>query len=273
MRFHGAVLGSPIEHSLSPKIHNFAYQRLGFDGDFSKVEVQAGELQKFLENQDSFQGFALTAPLKEELVSIAPGFGIQLDPMVIEIGSANTLYRKSENFHCTSTDLSAMIRLFKQIIFNEKITIIGAGGTARAILGALSNLNLHQLNEIQIVNRTENKVDRLKQDFPTLPIIFQSFTGGNYGRMKFNTLPISALLELEISEDSVFHISETDFIFNALYAKPERLDNPLIEQLFDRAAITGQDLLIEQALDQISIFTGLEFDYETLRQELKQLLS
>jgi len=76
---NAAVLGSPIMHSLSPTLHNAAYEKLGIDATYSAIEVGSSQLESFLKNQltdSSWMGFSLTMPLKEELCALADNLGI-----------------------------------------------------------------------------------------------------------------------------------------------------------------------------------------------------
>ena len=83
-----AVLGSPIGHSLSPTLHKCAYEVLGWDWDYTAIEVKSGELAQFIaDNRKIFRGLSLTMPLKEEALMIADS----LDPLVKRINAANTL--------------------------------------------------------------------------------------------------------------------------------------------------------------------------------------
>ena len=67
----GAVLGSPIAHSLSPLLHRTAFKALGISGDYSAIEVKSGDLQDFLEQRgDEFDYLSLTMPLKEEVLDL-----------------------------------------------------------------------------------------------------------------------------------------------------------------------------------------------------------
>jgi len=85
-----AVLGSPISHSLSPLLHNTAYSQLGIQGTYEAIEVNAGGLSKFMDGQDnSWTGFSLTMPLKEEAIAYAD----LVDDLAKRINSANTLYK------------------------------------------------------------------------------------------------------------------------------------------------------------------------------------
>ena len=86
----GAVLGSPITHSLSPRLHRAAFSYLGVEGSYEPIEVPAGSLASFIERGGTeFDYFSLTMPLKEEVLLLP----IECDPLTTKIQSANTLWK------------------------------------------------------------------------------------------------------------------------------------------------------------------------------------
>ena len=108
-----AVLGSPISHSLSPKIHRHAYELLGLDSTYSAIEVDERSFPDFYREATSqsdaseWSGFSLTMPLKEIVLQ----FCKSVDPVVEIINSGNTLYRVDNSWRVTSTDYLAFKKL------------------------------------------------------------------------------------------------------------------------------------------------------------------
>jgi len=104
----GAVLGHPINHSLSPLLHKKAFDLLGITGEYSAIEVRSGELQSFIDlrGQD-FDYFSLTMPLKEEALDLK--MDIKIDALGKRIQSLNTLIRTENTWRATSTDGSGFI--------------------------------------------------------------------------------------------------------------------------------------------------------------------
>ncbi|MEY3365230.1 MAG: hypothetical protein RL332_1030, partial [Actinomycetota bacterium] len=95
-----AVLGSPISHSLSPRLHTAAYKFLNISGTYSSFEVSTGSLREFLADKtDSWSGFSLTMPLKEEALSCVDF----IDPLVRRIKSGNTLVNEDGIWKLYST--------------------------------------------------------------------------------------------------------------------------------------------------------------------------
>ena len=137
----GAVLGYPITHSLSPVLHKTAFELLGISGDYSAIEVKSGELQNFLDQRGGeFDYLSLTMPLKEEALDLK--MEIKIDSLGRRIQSINTLIRIGNSWRATSTDGSGFVKSLANAGYSHfnKVLILGAGGTARAVAGALDEL-------------------------------------------------------------------------------------------------------------------------------------
>jgi len=136
----GAVLGSPISHSLSPVLHNRAFELLGITGSYEAIEVASGSLANFLIDRGSeFDYLSLTMPLKEEVLTIAQELNISVDSLATRIQSVNTLIRSVNGWDATSTDGSGFVKALANAGYDHfgSVLILGAGGTARAVAGAL----------------------------------------------------------------------------------------------------------------------------------------
>ena len=102
----GAVLGSPISHSLSPVLHKAAFAFLGIEGDYSAIKVESGALAEFLQTRSSeFDYLSLTMPLKEEVL----GLGFDADALTQRIQSGNTLIKRNDKWSISSTDGSGFV--------------------------------------------------------------------------------------------------------------------------------------------------------------------
>jgi len=145
-----AVLGSPISHSLSPLLHSTAYAQMGLSASYEAIEVKADNLALFMSERDeTWNGFSLTMPLKEEAISYAD----HVDDLAKRINSANTLYRKAGQWHATSTDVIGFTNALKMHNVDVKghVVILGAGATARAAAAACDNSS----TQITVINRQE----------------------------------------------------------------------------------------------------------------------
>lgn len=139
----GAVLGSPISHSLSPVLHNKAFELLGLPGRYEAIEVKSGSLADFLKGRGSeFDYLSLTMPLKEEVLEIAQDLQIKIDSLSSRIQSVNTLINSTDGWSATSTDGSGFVKALANAGYDhfKSVLILGAGGTARAVAGALDEI-------------------------------------------------------------------------------------------------------------------------------------
>lgn len=141
MRRRAAVLGKPISHSLSPVIHNAGYAAAGLTGwSYRAIECAEAELGDLLAGfGPEWAGLSLTMPLKE----VALGLANDVAPIAATVGAANTLvHRPDGTWYADNTDVAGMVAVLAAAGVREgaEFTVLGAGGTARAALGAAASL-------------------------------------------------------------------------------------------------------------------------------------
>ena len=248
-----AVLGSPIKHSLSPLIHRLAYEELGIEGTYDAIEINENNFADFFlkARNESWTGFSLTMPLKE----IASELADQSDDFVKKIKSANTLIKVGEKWIALSTDAMA----FKSLIDlpeNSKVKIIGGGGTARAAVGALAT----SFKQIEIFLRSTNRISDLEVAAGECELIFKNIDElGSEGDLIISTLPSGALdpyAEKLKGGEGIF--------FDVLYNPwPTKASSVWLGKI-----ISGHELLVEQAMYQITLMTGVDFNYHLMRGKL-----
>lgn len=139
-----AVLGSPIDHSLSPVMHRAAYTELGLDWAYDAVDVPGGTLAAFLSSLgDDVRGFSITAPLKKEAADAAH----HRTEVVELLGVANTLVIDDDRFSADNTDVPGAVNALAECGITEvsSARILGGGATAASIAYALAGLGLLRL--------------------------------------------------------------------------------------------------------------------------------
>lgn len=132
-----SVLGSPIEHSLSPAIHLAAYRVLGEDWQYQKMEVEQDELAELLDTSaDSISGFSLTMPLKEEAFRLADSH----DGVSLKTGAVNTLVREKNQWIGYNTDVFGITQSLAAAAVSQckSVVILGSGATAISAITAIS---------------------------------------------------------------------------------------------------------------------------------------
>lgn len=148
------VVGSPIDHSLSPILHLSVYKHLGLDFEYEKREVKAGELADFLAGAD-YRGVSVTMPLKNEAFSLATtrdGFS-----ELTEV--ANTLVRQGDHWHAANTDVAGLIGALGEVPKPKSISIIGSGATTYSALVAISRLFPN--SQVSLLARNQDELAKL----------------------------------------------------------------------------------------------------------------
>lgn len=258
-----AVLGSPISHSLSPLLHQSAYEILGAQGTYEAIEVEAGQLSNFLKDKDSgWTGFSLTMPLKEEVLAIAH----VVDPVAQIISSANTLYREDNLWLASSTDITGFGFALDSRGFTKakSAIILGAGATARAVVGALDG----RIEEIKIVSRNTGREEAIRKCATKSSITFVPWeytTPIAQSDLVVNTTP---LYGADLFADYLPTKISTLF-FEVLYRPwPTVLHSRWREN--GGETMDGIDLLVHQAIEQIALFSGKSIDRVSMAQELRK---
>jgi shikimate dehydrogenase len=159
------VMGSPIEHSLSPDIHKLFAKQFSIELEYTKQEVTKGEFYKSLMTffKEGGRGINLTSPLKE----VAIKYIDRLSNRAYQAQSVNTLYVEDNLIIGDNTDGIGFIRSLNTDLNNKNILILGAGG---ALKGILLDIIALEPSNIHIANRTVNKVSKLSELYNNITI-------------------------------------------------------------------------------------------------------
>jgi shikimate dehydrogenase len=248
-----AVLGSPISHSLSPLLHRTAYEELEIEGSYEAIEINEETFGSFFEKAkgENWTGFSLTMPLKELAYLSADSS----DELVKKITSANTLLNVGGKWVALSTDLLA----FKSLIDVDKsarVGLIGAGGTARAALGALSG----DVPSVDVFLRSSKRLDALKMAAGDTKLNIKEMDqiSNNYDLL-ISTTPAGVL------DSYVDKLAGGQGTFFEVLYKPWPTK---AVSAWNGKIISGLDLLVEQAMYQITFMTGQDFNYHMMRGRL-----
>ena len=276
-----AVLGSPISHSRSPLLHNAAYARLGVEGEYGAIEVDENGVAHFLRSaySDGYTGFSLTMPLKDIVrdheaidgIEASTGLNFTIDSDAQVIGSINTLLRTDSGYRALSTDYLAFTRLFSPLSLGDaEVIVLGGGGTARAAIGALVALGVRTVHVHLRGGSSSRHAAGLLARFPTIALVFHEFgTPLSSCALLINSTPQGAADGYAEQLNNV-RGAGTLTLFESLYHPwPTRLAAAAIGA--GLPTFSGHDLLVEQALDQIALMTGKEFDYDDMREFLRSL--
>ena len=153
------IIGDPVKHSLSPSMQNAAFNFLGLNSSYLSFRVPRGELKESIESLRAvgFAGFNVTIPHKVDILNYLD----ELDPVAKLAGAINTVNNIHGRFKGYNTDVAGFIEPLhtRNVNFNGmKILLLGAGGSARAVIVALEN---KQISKIIIATRGREKAREL----------------------------------------------------------------------------------------------------------------
>ena len=163
------VIGNPIDHSLSPKLHNYWIKENNIDAVYDKKQLNESDIEEIIDEvkKGRIDGINVTVPFKK---SVTP-FLDQLTPLAKRAQSVNTIFKKDNKVFGDNTDIGGFEQALKHINYsvkNKKVFILGAGGVAPSIIIALERLGAAK---ITLSNRTKEKTEYLKKIYSDLKII------------------------------------------------------------------------------------------------------
>jgi len=254
------VIGNPIDHSLSPKLHNYWIKKYKIDAVYEKKLLNNNEIEDLIFNirEEKIHGINVTVPFKKIVIP----FLDELSEEAKISQSVNTIYKKDNKIIGENTDIEGFkLSLEKtgQEIKNKKALILGAGGVVPSIIIALKKM---QIEKIYLSNRTELKTKELKKKFPEIEIIKWGDT------LDFDVIINATSIGLKEEDEININyqkISKNKFFYDVIYNPPE---TNFLKNAKKHGGITknGKMMFIYQA--QKAFFTwhkvNPEIDNETI---------
>ena len=245
------VIGNPIDHSLSPKLHNYWLKENNIDAIYDKKKIDEKDLQTtILEvKEKKAEGINVTVPFKKSVIPYLD----KLSPEAEQTQSVNTIILTDDVLVGHNTDISGFTKAIKDLNFNiegKKIFILGAGGVVPSIIFALNKM---KVSEIIISNRTRQKADDLKSQFkfinvidwgniPKFDVIINATSLGlNNEALNFN---FSEVGDNKLFYDVIYNPSETSFL-----KEGKKLGNQ---------SENGKLMFIYQASEAFKLWHGVE---------------
>lgn len=156
------LIGNPVEHTLSPVLHNTLAEHMGQELCYVPLKVEDGALEAAVKGAYAlnFLGTNVTVPYKSDVIPYLK----EIDPLAEKIGAVNTLVRIDGGFKGYNTDMPGLYRAMCSDgvrIEGEKVLILGAGGVARAVAVLLADKGAAQ---IVLLNRTVEKAQRIAEE-------------------------------------------------------------------------------------------------------------
>jgi len=163
------VIGNPINHSLSPKLHNYWFEKNNINANYGKKKVNKSEIQDVISEikDNKLDGINVTVPFKSDVI---PFLDILTDESRIT-KSVNTIYIHDKKLVGHNTDIKGFELSLRETLFNlqnKTIFILGAGGVVPSIIYALEKLGV---SKITVSNRTKQKALDLKKIFSNINVV------------------------------------------------------------------------------------------------------
>ncbi len=255
------VIGNPIDHSLSPKLHNYWLKKNNIDAIYDKKMLDNNDLESIISDikKEKINGINVTIPFKKAVIP----FLDKLSSEAKDTQSVNTIYFQNGITIGHNTDIAGFelaIKYAKYDISGKKIFILGAGGVAPSIIYSLKKM---KASKITLSNRTKEKAEHLKNLFKDIEIV-------NWGdTIDFDMIINATSIGLNNEDGLNFDHSANGpnkFFYDVIYNPRETIFLKRAK-LFGNRAENGKMMFIYQAHQAFTIWNKLmpEIDDKVLK--------
>jgi len=252
------VIGNPINHSLSPELHNFWIKKNNINAIYEKIKLEENELENFINRlrNNEIHGINVTVPFKNKVIKY-------LDKLSLEVettGSVNTIYKNGSDIIGHNTDVAGFelgLRHSKINVLHKSILILGAGGVVPSIIYSLLSMGC---KKIFLSNRTVEKAEKIKEKFDDIDILkwgeipdFDIIINATSVGLKGDSLDLDFNVKDKVFYDVIYNPKETQFLRNAR-ERGNKIEN-------------GKLMFIYQANQSFSIWNNVipKIDHEALK--------
>ena len=252
------VIGNPINHSLSPELHNFWIKKNNINAIYEKIKLEENELENFIKRlrNNEIHGINVTVPFKNKVIKY-------LDKLSLEVettGSVNTIYKNGNDIIGHNTDVAGFelgLRHSKINVLHKSILILGAGGVVPSIIYSLLSMGC---KKIFLSNRTVEKAEKIKEKFDDIDILkwgeipdFDIIINATSVGLKGESLDLDFNVKDKIFYDVIYNPKETQFLRKAKETG-NKIEN-------------GKLMFIYQANQSFSIWNNVipKIDHEALK--------
>ena len=246
------VIGNPIDHSLSPKLHNYWIRQNNINATYEKLKLEEKDLENliFKVKEKKIDGINVTVPFKKLIIPFLDGLSTEAQ----KTQSVNTVYLDNKKVIGHNTDIVGFEMSIKKSninLSNKKVLILGAGGVVPSIILALIKM---KVSKVFVANRTKEKAENLKNLFndvsiidwgviPNVDLIINATSLGLKEGDEMN-LDFSLIGKNKLFYDVIYNPKETGFLKTG-----KKLGN---------FAINGKLMFVYQALMAFNIWHGLK---------------
>ncbi len=276
------VIGHPVEHSLSPVMHNAAIAQLGLDYIYLPFPIEPQNLEVAIAGFAAIGvvGFSVTIPHKQAIIPLLS----EITPLAQTIGAVNTVSRQNNKWVGTNTDIEGFIAplqtTYKQDWSQKVAVILGNGGAARAVVAGCTQLGFAQ---IHVVGRNMQRLQEFRNSWSNSPLAEKIQVHQweelpkliPQANLLVNTTPIGMYPKVDQSPLSVEEIANlpTGAIAYDLIYIPQPTQFLELAQQQGAIAIDGLEMLVQQGVAALKIWLQQEtVPVEVMRQALQNHL-
>ena len=242
------VIGNPIDHSLSPELHNYWIKKNSINAIYEKQKLNEDQLEQFISQvrDNKINGINVTVPFKKTIIP-------HLDELSAEAQSTqsvNTIYKKGNRIIGHNTDIfgfTISIQKTEYNLHNKEVLILGAGGVVPSIIFSLIKM---KVSKITVSNRTKEKAERLKKYFQDIEVI-------KWGEISNFDMIINATSMGLKKEDNLnfdfSSISGNKFFYDVIY-NPSETNFLKIGRELGNKTLNGKLMFIYQAVSAFNIW-------------------
>jgi shikimate dehydrogenase len=255
------VIGNPIEHSLSPKLHNYWIKKNNIDAVYDKKQLNKVDIDNIILEVKSgkIDGINVTVPFKQSVIP----FLDELTPLAKESQSVNTIFKENNKIIGHNTDIGGFELALKYINYDvkdKKIFILGAGGVVPSIILSLKKMGV---SRIILSNRTKKKAEDLKKIYQDIEIV-------DWGEIADFNIIINAT-SVGLKSDDEIKLDYTDIGPNKLFYdviyNPKQTNFLSKAKKFGNQIENGKMMFIYQAHQAFAIWHKIlpNIDEETIK--------
>jgi len=264
------LLGHPLEHSISPAIHETALAALDLPAVYLAFDIPPGSLDGFLLAMDRLRirGFNVTHPLKESVAQRVD----ELDADAERLGAVNTVVVEAGWTSGHNTDVYGFrvsLRGLGLRVGGRSALVVGAGGAAKAVVHVL----LREGASVQVTNRTIARADALADSFdePVDVVPINDLERRGPWDLLVNATPIGmkGFVSRPPVPESI--VAKAAFIYDLVY-NPTATPLLQVARRLNRPGTSGLDMLLHQAAKAFELWTGQSAPFDVMRRAAKEAL-
>ncbi|MFQ5877623.1 MAG: shikimate dehydrogenase [Acidobacteriota bacterium] len=257
------VVGSPVAHSLSPRMHNAALAAAGLNYRYLPFEVASlGEFLPLI-SELPIAGLSVTLPHKEKILAYLDG----IDEVARAVGAVNTVVKRWNRLEGFNTDVEAALAPLRRALSlkGKRVALLGAGGAARALLYGL----MREGARVTIFNRTPSRAATLARQFGARHLPWERLRGFRC-ELLINATSVGLAPDSHRSPVPAAWIAAPR-VYDIVYNPPE---TRLLRMARSRGAevLGGADMFVAQGAAQYRMFTGREPPVEVMRRAALEAL-